>query len=71
MEYYYLICTTNNEYSSSYKRICKTYEEAVSLVSDFADWFCDNGCCDIVKVDSNFNRIKTYVFWKGSLVKVY
>lgn len=71
MKYYYLIKTTDNEWSSSYKEICETLEEAESKVMNYADWYCSNGCCRIVKVDSKFNTIERYDFWKGELTETY
>lgn len=71
MKKYYLIETTDNERSSSYKEICETLEEAESKVMSYADWYCSNGCCRIVKVDSKFNTIERYDFWKGELRETY
>lgn len=71
MKHYFLIRVSINEYNSAYKKICETYEEAVSQVNNFADWFCDYGTCDIEEVDSDFKTIKTYVFWKGELIRTY
>ena len=70
-KYYYLIETSDNEWSSSYKEICETLEEAESKVMHYADWYCSNGCCRIVKVDSKFNRCEYYRFWKGKLDETY
>ena len=70
MKHYFLIRTSDNEWSSSYKKICDTYEEAVKEVPNFADWFCENGCCTIREVDNNFTVCKTYKFWKGKLTEV-
>ena len=67
MKYYYLILTTDNEWNSSYKEICETYEEAESKVMNYSDWYCAKGCCKIVKTDSKFNTIESYKFWKGEL----
>ena len=67
MKFYYLIETTDGERGSSYKEICETLEEAESKVMSYADWYCSNGCCRIVKVDSKFNRREYYKFWKGKL----
>ena len=71
MKYYYLIETTDGEWSSSYNEICETLEEAESKVQIYADWYCSNGCCRIVKVDSKFNRCEYYKFWKGKLDETY
>ena len=71
MKKYYLIETTDNEYSSSYKEICETLEEAQSKVMNYADWWCSNGCCRIVIVDSKFNKIEYYKFWKGKLTETH
>lgn len=71
MKYYYLIETTDSERSSSYKEICETLEEAESKVMNYADWYCNKGCCRIVKVDSMFNRCEYYKFWKGKLGETY
>lgn len=70
-KYYYLIKTTDNEWGSSYKEICETLEEAESKVMGYADWYCSNGCCRIIKVDSKFNRCEYYKFWKGKLDETY
>jgi hypothetical protein len=69
MKFYYLIETTDNEWSSSYKETCETFEEAESKVMNYADWYCSNGCCTIDKVDSKFNVYESYHFWKGKLEK--
>ena len=71
MKKYYLIETTDNEWSSSYKKICESYEEAEKEVMNYADWYCGKGCCTIVKVDSNFNRLAHYKFWNGKLDETY
>ena len=70
-KYYYLIETTDNEWHSSYKEICETYEEAESKVMNYADWYCSKGCCIIVKVDSKFNVLESHRFGKGELEKTY
>lgn len=70
MKHYFLIETSDNEWSSSYKKICGTFVEAENEVKNFADWFCENGCCKIREVDSDFNICKTYKFWKGKLAEV-
>lgn len=69
MKYYYLIKTTNNEYSSSYKKICESFDEAKKEVPNYADWYCEKGCCTVECVDSNFNRIASYRVWKGKFLK--
>lgn len=66
-KHYFLIRTTDNEYSSSYKRICDSYDEAVEQVSNYYDWYCHPGCCTVVEVDSNFRTINSWRFWKGEL----
>lgn len=66
MKRYYLIRTTNNEWDSSYKKICDTLEEAKREVPNFADWYCSKGTCSIHEVDENFNTYKTYEFVNGS-----
>lgn len=71
MKYYYLIETTDGEWSSSYKEICETYEEAESKVMNYADWWTSNGTCRIVKTDNKFHTIETYTFIKGKLIETY
>ena len=65
MKRYYLIRTANNEWDSSYKKICDTYEEAVKEVPNFADWYCSAGTCSIHEVDPDFNTYKVYEFRNG------
>jgi hypothetical protein len=68
-KHYYLIRinTTVDRNSSIYKKICETYEEAESEVMNYADWWSQKGTCTIVKVDSEFNIVMEYRFWKGKL----
>lgn len=70
MKHYYLIRTSNNEWSSSYKKICETFEEAQREVPNFADWYCPAGTCDVHEVDENFVTYKVYRFREGSLIEV-
>lgn len=64
-KHYFLIRTTDNEYNSSYKKICDSYEEAVEQVPNYSDWYCGNGTCTVVEVDSNFRTINSWRFWNG------
>lgn len=66
-KHYFLIETSDTEYSSSYKRICETYEEAVEQVPNYANFYCNNGTCTVVEVDSNFREVKKWRFWNGKL----
>mgnify|MGYP003290204195 CR=1 FL=1 len=67
MKYYYLIRTTYNEYEARYVKICESFEEAVSEVPNYADWYCNKGTCKIVKVDSNFRQLECWQYWNGEL----
>jgi hypothetical protein len=66
-KYYYLIRTTDTEHSSSYKKICESYEEAESEVMNYADWWCQKGTCTVVKVDSDFKIVMSFRFYDGKL----
>jgi hypothetical protein len=57
MKRYFLIRTSDSEYSSSYKKICTTLEEAKKEVPNFADWWSPAGTCDIHEVDENFTIV--------------
>lgn len=70
MKRYYLIRTSNNEWDSSYKKICDTLEEAKKEVPNFADWYCSPGTCSIHEVDTDFNTYKEYYFHDGQPVGV-
>jgi hypothetical protein len=63
MKRYFLIRTANNEWDSSYKKICDTLEEAKREVPNFADWYCSKGTCAIHEVDENFTTYKVYSFY--------
>ena len=65
MKRYYLIRTSDNEWNSSYKKICDTLEEAKREVPNFADWYCSAGTCAIHEVDENFVTYKVYEFMNG------
>jgi hypothetical protein len=62
---YYLIRTSNNEWDSSYKKICDTLEEAKKEVPNFSDWYCPPGTCSIHEVDENFTTYKVYSFYNN------
>lgn len=70
-KYYYLIETTDSEYTSSYKKICESYEEAEKEIKNYSDWYCSKGSCTIVKVTSNFKIKGRYKYWEGKLTDVY
>lgn len=65
MKRYFLIRTSDSEYSSSYKKICETLEEAKKEVPNFADWWSPAGTCSIHEVDENFITYKVYEFANG------
>lgn len=65
MKRYFLIRTADDEWSSSYKKICETLEEAKKEVPNFADWYCSAGTCSIHEVDENFVTYKVYEFRNG------
>lgn len=70
MKKYYLIEVTINEYNTEYVCINDTLEEAKSKIMDYANWYCDKGCCDIVEVDERFNKLRSYQYWKGELYSI-
>ena len=65
MKHYFLIRTSDNEWNSSYKKICDTFEDAKKEVPNFADWYCSAGTCEIREVDENFVTYKVYKFRDG------
>lgn len=65
MKRYFLIRTSDDAWSSSYKKICNTLEEAKKEVPNFADWYCSAGTCAIHEVDENFNTYRVYEFKNG------
>lgn len=69
MKRYFLIHTIDGEQSSSYRKICENYEDAVKEVPNYADWWCSNGTCAIHEVDENFTVLKVYYFMSGQLWK--
>ena len=71
MKRFYLIETTDNEYRSSYKRICRSLEEAIQEVPNFADWWSPKGTCTICEVDEKFTVYKTYKYVEGKQKEVW
>ena len=69
MKKYYLIGTADNEWFSSYKKICDTLEEAKREVPNFADRSCSAGTCVIHEVNENFVICKVYEFMNGDLAE--
>lgn len=67
MKYYWLIKTIDNEYSSSYKYIADTLEEAEEQRMNFCGWYCQRGDVDIIKVDQNFREVETIHYWQGKV----
>ena len=73
MKHYFLVKTTDNEYSSSYKYIAETFEEAEKqiLSGKFNGWYCSTtGNGQVVEVDENFKVIHTHDYWNGELFEV-
>ncbi len=70
MKTYYLIRESNNEYTSSYRRICTSLEEAESHVMEYEDWYCPRGTCSIYKVDEQFNVLERRHYREGKLYEV-
>lgn len=69
MKKYYLIKTTDNERSSSYKYITDSFEEAEQQVNNFADWWCNNGTCTLVTVNQLMRSIERRTYRDGELVE--
>ncbi len=68
MKRYYLIRTADNEWGSSYKKICDTLEEAKKEVPNYADWYSPPGTCAIHEVDADFTTYKVYNFYNNQPV---
>lgn len=69
MKKYYLIKTSDNEWSSSYKYITDNFEEAEQQVNNFADWYCNNGTCTLVTVNQSMREIERRSYRDGKLVE--
>lgn len=72
-KHYFLIKTTDNERSSSYKYIAETYEEAEELIlsGKYNCWYCSTkGNGEIVEVDKTFKTIHVYDYWQGKLFEI-
>ena len=67
MKKYYLIETTDNERSSSYKYITDSFEEAEQQVNNFADWWCNNGTCTLITVNQSMRLIERRTYRDGKL----
>lgn len=72
MKHYFLIKTTDNEYSSSYKYIAETFDEAyrVLMSGKYTDWYATEGNGNIVEVDQTFRVLHTHHYWNGELWEV-
>ena len=66
-KHYFLIEKTFSERSSGYVKICESYDEAIEQVPNYADWWCNNGTCTVVEVDSNFKEVNKWRFYNGEL----
>ena len=69
MKEYWLIKTSDNEMSSSYKFIAETLEEAEANRMNYCGWYCERGDVTIVKVDQNFHVVEEIDYFHGKIVK--
>jgi len=64
---FWVIKTTDNEMSSSYKYITDTLEDAEAHRMDYCGWYCERGDVDILKIDQNFRELEYINYWHGKV----
>ena len=64
---FWVIKTTDNEMSSSYKYITDTLEDAEAHRMDYCGWYCERGDVDIIKIDQNFRELEYINYWHGKV----
>jgi hypothetical protein len=71
MKHYWTIYTVDNERSSSYKYITDTLEDAQAHRMDFCGWYCEQGDCELRKIDQNFKVQEVIDYWHGEVWEHY
>lgn len=65
-KHYFIIRTSDNEYSSSDKRICSSFEEAKSHIMEYHGWWTNKGGnCHIDEIDEEFHSLQVWFFRDG------
>ena len=67
MKEYWLIKTTDNEMSSSYKYITDTLEDAENNRMNYCGWYSERGDVTLVKVDQEFHTLEEIEYWHGKV----
>ena len=67
MKYFWVIETIDNEYSSSYKYITDSREDAEAHRMDYCGWYCERGDCHIKKIDQKFRVVEDIDYWHGNI----
>ena len=66
-QFFYLIHTSDTEWSGSYKYITIDRDDAFNHVLQFANWYCGAGCCTVEKKNKDFRTVEKWSFWKGKI----
>jgi hypothetical protein len=67
MKYFWVIETNNNEYSSSYKYITDTLEDAEAHRMEYCGWYCQPGDVYLIRIDQNFREVEHIKYWQGKV----
>ena len=71
MKEYWLIKTSDNEMSSSYKFIAETLEEAEANRMNYCGWYSERGDVTLVKVNQEFHELEKIEYWQGKVFNHY
>ena len=70
MKHLYVIYVNPGEYTRAEPAyIAESLEEAKAKVMNYADWYCQQGTCEVRKVTKGLDVIARYRFDGGTLVK--
>jgi len=67
MKEYWLIKTSDNEMSSSYKFIADSLEEAEKNRMNYCGWYSEKGDVTLVKVNQKFQTLEEIEYWHGKV----
>ena len=70
-KYFYIVSHTVSEYSSMDVYIAETFEEAVEVIADTADWYCSKGSGWVRKVTKNMKPVEEWSFRNNEVIDHY
>lgn len=70
-KYYYIVSRSVSEYDRVDIYIAETFEEAVEVIKNTADWYCSNGSGRVKKVTKEMRVVEEWLFRNNKVLDHY